>query len=156
MNLNGAHWHLLVNHVPIIGGLLATGVLGYGLFRRNESIVQLSLGLLVLMSVATLVTNQTGEQAEHYLRSINDLNNSLLHQHEQAANLANAGMYLTGVLSLVSLVWQRARQHRPLASLIFMFALITAGLMINAGRLGGLIRHQELRSESTVAGSPTK
>lgn len=156
MNMNGAHWHLLVNHVPIIGGLLATGVLGYGLLRRNESIVQLSLGLLVLMSVATLVTNQTGEQAEHYLKSINDLNRSLLHPHEQAANLANAGMYLTGVLSLVSLVWQRARQLHSLAILIFMVALITAGLMINAGRLGGLIRHQELRSVPTAAGSPTK
>ncbi|WP_157618297.1 hypothetical protein [Spirosoma spitsbergense] len=38
MNLNGAHWHLLVNHFPIIGSLIATTVLGFGLFRRNESV----------------------------------------------------------------------------------------------------------------------
>jgi uncharacterized membrane protein len=156
MNLNGAHWHLLVNHFPIIGGLIATIVLGYGLIRRKESIIQLGFGLFVLMSIATFVTNQTGEKAEQYLKSINALNRSLLHEHEQAADLANIGMYLTGGLSLLSLVWQRARQFRFLPILIFGIALITAGLMANVGRLGGLIMHKELRNESPVSPPATE
>ncbi len=156
MNLNGAHWHLLVNHFPIIGGLLATMVLGYGLLRYNASVISLSFGLFVLMAVMTLVTNQTGEQAEHYLKSINALDREIFHQHEEAANLANIGMYLTGVLSLLSLVWSRARQWRFLPVLIFTFALITFGLMANTGRLGGLIMHKELRDESSVKVPATK
>lgn len=148
MHLNGAHWHLMVNHFPIIGSLLATVVLGYGLFRRNEPIVQLSFGLFVLMSLLTVITNQTGESAEHYLKSINALDRPRLHQHEQAADTANVGMYLTGVLSLLAISWQRAKQLRFLPTLIFIISLITCGLMVNVGRLGGLIMHTELRDES--------
>lgn len=148
MNLNGAHWHLLVNHLPIIGGLLAMLILGFGLIRRNSSVIQLGFGLFVLMSGATAITNQTGESAEHYLKSINQLNRPLLHAHEEAADLANIGMYLTGLLSLLALVWQRAKQLQFLPALIFALSLITFGLMANVGRLGGLIMHQELRTES--------
>lgn len=151
MNLNGAHWHLLVNHFPIIGGLMATLVLGYGLLRRNESIIQLSFGLFVLMSVATFVTNQTGEQAEHYLKSINSLNRQRVHQHTDAADIANIGMYLTGLVSLAALVWQRARTVRLLPLLVFGLSVITFGLMANVGRLGGLIMHKELRTETSTA-----
>ena len=151
MNLNGAHWHLLVNHFPIIGSLLAMFILGYGLIRRNSPIIQLSFGLFVLMCVATAITNQTGESAEHYLKSINQLNRPLLHAHEEAADLANIGMYLTGLLSLLALVWQRAKQLRFLPAVIFALSLITFGLMANVGRLGGLIMHQELRTESVGA-----
>ncbi len=145
--MNGAHWHLLVNHFPIVGSLIAAIVLGFGLFRRNESIVQLGFGLFVLMTIATFVTNQTGEQAERYLKSINALDEKLLHNHEEAADLANIGMYLTGGLSLLALVWQRAKEMRFLPISIFGIALITLGLMANVGRLGGLIMHKELRSE---------
>lgn len=154
MTLNGAHWHLLVNHFPIVGGLMATLVLGYGLLRRNPAICRLGFGLFVLMSLATVLTNQTGEQAEHYLKSIHELNRPLLHQHEQAADWANVGMYLTGGLSLLALAWTRARQWRWLPLLIFLVSLLTAGLMVNVGRLGGLIMHRELRTELAAVHTP--
>jgi len=154
MSLNGAHWHLLVNHFPIIGGLIATLVLGFGLFRRNESIIQLGFGLFGLMSIATVITNQTGEQAENYLESINALDKGIFHEHEEAADWANIGMYLTGGLSLLTLLWQRAKQLKFLPLLILIIALITFGLMANAGRLGGLIMHKELRSELTNQNQP--
>ncbi len=149
MYMNGAHWHLLVNHFPIIGSLLATLVLGYGLLRRNESISRLGFGLFVLMSLATFLTNWTGGTAEDYLKSIHDLDEPRLHAHEQAADLANIGMYLTGGLSLLALVWQRAKQWTWLPVLIALTALTTFGLMTNVGRLGGLIMHRELRTEQT-------
>lgn len=148
MNLTGAHWHLLVNHVPIIGGLMATIVLGFGLFRSNASIIRLGYGLFMLMSLATFITNQTGESAEHYLKSINKLNRQIFEEHEEAADLANIGMYLTGLCSLVALFWQWARERRVVPIVIFILSLITFGLMANTGRLGGLIMHEELRTDA--------
>jgi len=156
MHFNGAHWHLLVNHFPIIGSFIATLVSGYGLVRKSESVRQLGFGLFVLMTVMTLVTNQTGEQAEHYLRSINALDRDIFRQHEDAAGLANIGMYLTGLLSLLSLVWERARQYRFLPLFVFVMALVTCGLMANVGRLGGLVMHKELRDESAVVVPATR
>lgn len=155
MTINGAHWHLLVNHLPIIGGLMATLVLGYGLFRRDETVIKLGFGLFVLMSIATAITNQTGESAERYLESINALDKQRLHAHEQAADWANIGMYLTGGLSLLALVWKRTKQLAWLPALVFLSSLVTFGLMANVGRLGGLIMHQELRNENlTVPQQP--
>ncbi|GAB4017421.1 DUF2231 domain-containing protein [Spirosoma koreense] len=156
MNLNGAHWHLLVNHFPIVGSLLATIVLGSGLIRRQEAVIQLGFGLFIFLTVATLVTNQTGERAEHYLQSIHALDRPRLHQHEEAADIANIGMYLTGILSLLALTWQRAKRQRFLAGLIFVLSLITCGLMINVGRYGGLIMHTELREESSASAPATR
>ncbi|NID10298.1 hypothetical protein [Fibrivirga algicola] len=157
MAMNGADWHLLVNHFPIIGGLLATIVLGFGLFRRNGAIVNLGFGLFLLISVCTAITNQTGESAEHYLKSINALDRVRLHEHEEAADIANIGMYLTGLLSLLALVWQRAKQWAWLPMLVFVLSLITFGLMANVGRLGGLIMHRELReTTATTVTQPPK
>ena len=148
--MNGAHWHLLVNHFPIIGGLMATLVLGYGLLRRSESVIRLSFGLFVLMAALTMVTDQTGESAEHYLKSLHSLNEEIFHKHEEAAGPANLSMYLTGLLSLLALVWQRAKQAHWLPAVIFAVSLIACGLMFNVGRLGGLIMHKELRTESAA------
>jgi hypothetical protein len=153
--MNGAHWHLLVNHFPIIGGLMATIVLGYGLFRHNESVVRLSFGLFVLMAALTMITDQTGESAEHYLKSIHTLDEEIFHEHEEAAGPANLAMYLTGLLSLLALVWQRAKQLHWLPTVIFVVSLIAFGLMANAGRLGGLIMHKELReAPATTSATP--
>lgn len=63
------------------------------------------------------------------------------------ADWANIGMYLTGGLSLRTLFWQRAKQLKFLPVLILIVGVITFGLMVETGRLGGLIMHKELRSE---------
>jgi uncharacterized membrane protein len=114
-------------------------------------VIKLGFGLFVLISVATAITNQTGESAEHYLESIQALDKQRLHTHEQAATWANVGMYLTGGLSLLALFWKRVNQLTWYPVLVFMLSLVTFGLMVNVGRLGGLIMHQELRSESKLA-----
>ncbi|WP_461099477.1 PWWP domain-containing protein [Spirosoma luteolum] len=152
--MNDAHWHLLVNHIPIIGGLLATLILGFGLLRRSAPIIQLALGLLVCMSLGTVLTNLTGDEAEHYLRSIRALDEARFHQHEDASTLASIAMYLTGVAALLDLVWARARRLPWLPAVVFALALLTSGLMANVGRLGGLIMHKELQSGQPVPVSP--
>ena len=149
--MNGAHWHLLVNHLPIIGTLMATVVLGFGLLRKNASVVNLSFGLLILMSIAAFITDQTGGSAAHYLDSIHKLDKPVFYQHAEAADTANIAMYITGLVALLALVWERAKQLTWLPAAIFVLSLITFGLMANVGRLGGLIMHQELRAGAAVA-----
>jgi hypothetical protein len=38
MNLNGAHFHLLINHTPIIGTLASLLLLLVALFRRSNEL----------------------------------------------------------------------------------------------------------------------
>jgi hypothetical protein len=151
MNMNGAHWHILVNHMPIVGTLMACIVLGFGLLRKNGPVVDLSFGLLILMSIAAFITDQTGGSAAHYLDSIHELNKPVFYKHAEAADTANIAMYITGLASLLALIWERAKRLAWLPTVVFVLSLITFGLMANVGRLGGLIMHKEIRANAPVA-----
>ena len=133
---------------------MAILVLGYGLLRRNASIIQLSYGLFVLVVIATLITNKTGHEAAHYLRSINDLDKAPLQAHVQAANLATLSMYATGLVALVGLFWKRVSVARYWPAIVLVISLVTFGFMANTGRLGGLIMHRELRTEAVTPAQP--
>jgi len=62
MNINPANWHLLVNHLPIIGSLFSILILLLGMFRRSIPIVNLSLVLLVACAVSSMIASQKPEK----------------------------------------------------------------------------------------------
>src|SRR3954469_20251907 len=45
MNLNAAHIHLLVNHVPVFGTIFAALLIAWGLLRKSEEVLRLGLGV---------------------------------------------------------------------------------------------------------------
>lgn len=44
MNLNPAHWHLLVNHLSITGGIIFLIVLAYGFLRKARPLLKQPTG----------------------------------------------------------------------------------------------------------------
>ena len=66
MNTNAAHWHLLVNHLPIVGGMFGILILLWGIIRKNNLFVNLSLIVFVACAVFSIIASQTGESAEAY------------------------------------------------------------------------------------------
>ena len=91
MNLNAAHWHLLVNHLPIIGGMFGILVLLWGIIRKNAPIVNLSLMLFIACAIFSIIASQTGESAEQYLKSLKVIDEIYLERHVAAADIANYG-----------------------------------------------------------------
>lgn len=147
MNMNPAHWHLLVNHLPIIGGLFATLILLWGILRRNIPIVNLSLVLFVACSVFSIIASQTGENAEHYLKDLKAIDETYLEPHEAAAEIANYGMLAVGALALITLIFKRIRNVSFMPYLILIASIVVFGLMARAGMLGAEIMHKEIRSD---------
>lgn len=147
MNMNPAHWHLLVNHLPIIGGLIATLILIWGMLRRSVPIVNLSLVLFVASAVFSIVASQTGESAEHYLKGLNAIDETYLERHVGAADLANYGMITVGVLSLLTLIIERIRNVSAMPYIILIASIVVLILMARAGKLGGEIIHKEIRND---------
>src|SRR6185436_11780477 len=45
MNLNPAHLHLMLNHIPLFGALFAALLIGWGLLRKSEDVLRLGLVL---------------------------------------------------------------------------------------------------------------
>ena len=42
MNMNPAHWHLLVTHIPIIGGMFSIFILSYAIIKKENQVLRLS------------------------------------------------------------------------------------------------------------------
>lgn len=147
--MNPAHWHLVANHLPIIGGIFASLILIYGIVFKNESIVNLSYKFFVLTAVFSIIASQTGESAEGYLKSINAVEENYLETHVQAADLANYAAIGLGVISLLALLIAKIRNYKAMPLIILALSLLVAGLMGRAGNLGGNIMHKEIRSDSS-------
>ena len=144
--MSGAHIHLLLNHIPVIGVLIGFLVFALGVWRRNDSWTRLALGLFAAVALVALATMLTGESAEEVVEKLPGASESLIESHERAATLASIGAYVLGAVSLAALVWVRRRPiPRALTAAVLPVALLVSGLMAYTANLGGQIRHSEIR-----------
>ncbi|MBS1809969.1 MAG: hypothetical protein JST84_17545 [Acidobacteria bacterium] len=147
--MNPAHWHLLLNHIPVIGTFLGVLLLLYGLARKSDEVKQASLGILVMAAVVAIPAFLTGEPAEEIAEHLPGVSHAVIERHEDIAKIALILMSLTGIIALVGLfLRQRAQWLVPMA---LVFGLISAGAMGYAANLGGQVRHTEIRSDGAAA-----
>jgi hypothetical protein len=152
--MNDAHLHLLVNHVPIIGGAFASVVLAWGVIRNNKSIVGMALVFFILLGAASFVAHQTGEGAEEVLEhSTAAYNHDMIHAHEEAAFPAHLAMMFTAFAAIITLAVSKLRDGRIMPIVVLVLSLVAFGLMARAGNLGGKIVHTEIL-DGAAAGTP--
>jgi uncharacterized membrane protein len=145
--MNLAHLHLLLNHFPIIGTIVALGLFIASFIGKNDDLKRSSLIVFVAMALLTLPTFFSGIGAQRVVRRDN-VPATLIDRHEGAAILSLFFMEITGALSLAEL-WRRRRivTEKPWSGnllAILLFSLITCGLMARVGTTGGDIRHPEI------------
>lgn len=150
MNLNPAHWHLLVNHIPITGSLIGLLVLAYGILRKSPSVIKSAYWLFVLLAVSAIVAAQTGEGAESLILDAKLASKDIIERHVEASVIAEWTLVAVGLASLAALFINRLKTLRGLPVMIFILALIAAGLMAWTGLLGGEIMHKEIRPVGTT------
>jgi uncharacterized membrane protein len=145
--MSGAHVHLLLNHIPVIGILIGFVVFALGVWRRNDSWTRLALGLFAAVALVAVATMLTGESAEEAVEKLPGVSESIIETHEDAAKLASIAAYVLGAASLAALVWVRRRPlPRALTVTVLPVALVVTGLMAYAANVGGQIRHTEIRA----------
>ena len=145
MNLNPAHWHLLVNHLPIIGSIIGLFILGFGILSKAEVIVKMSYWLFIVLAVFAIIAKQTGEQAEGFIMSAKLADETLIEPHAQVADFAQWAMIILGLMALSALFINRLKTLKIMPLIILVTALLAAGLMGWTGFLGGEIMHKEIR-----------
>ena len=148
--MNSAHWHLLLNHFPIIGTYFSTLLLIVGILLKNQTVKNTALGFFILTSLLAIPVLLTGEGAEDILDSIGLKNEYFISQHERLAQIAFWLSVSIGVLSIGALIGRRTINQTK----IFTFIILTAGLlnsvlMTAAGIAGGEIRHTEIRTTNS-------
>lgn len=141
------HLHLLLNHVPVIGMFFVAFILGVAIWRGNDGMAKLALATLAGIGAIAAVVYFTGEPAEEAVEHLAGVGESMIHEHEEAAEIAFIGSSLAGLFAVALLLWSRTRPlARSLWTITLLGVLAVAGLMARTASLGGQIRHTEISS----------
>jgi len=147
MTPNFVHMHLLLNHVPTVGTIVALGVLLLGFVKRSEELTRGALALFFAIALVSLPTYMTGYAAQKALKERPGVSAELIQRHQSAALVALIVMEATGVVAWFGL-WQ-GRKPAPRVSrwngpIVLLLASVTLGLMASAANIGGEITHPEI------------
>ncbi|MBL0152512.1 MAG: hypothetical protein IPP93_03085 [Chitinophagaceae bacterium] len=151
--MDSTHIHLLLNHFPVIGTLIGSGLLVWGIFRKQINLQISASVILALMAIIAIPVYLTGEPAEEAVEELPGVSEGLIEQHESAATLAIWIMIITGILALAAFIFNRMQKKQ--AGVLFIITAICSVLsfaaMARTGYYGGQIRHTEIRSGNATA-----
>jgi uncharacterized membrane protein len=143
---NSAHLHLLTNHFPVIGLMIIFLVLLYGVFRKNNEIIRLSMILTVIIALITILTYTSGEKASQLIEGQEGVNEEMIGAHEEFAEFAFIAMEVLGGLALAGLfLFRGSDTKRWLIGLVYMLMMLgVISIMAWTSHLGGQIKHPEI------------
>jgi uncharacterized membrane protein len=149
---SGAHAHLLINHVPILGAVFAFCFFGASFVFAPDVLRRVALVFLVMTALAAAAADLTGDAAEDAVRGLPGVRRDDIHAHTQMAAKAYAVAGVTGVLALAALVGYRRKPvpGNVTVAMVVVSAFLS-GAMAYTGLVGGRIRHTEVRPGATAA-----
>ena len=147
--MNGAHWHLVLNHLPVVGTLFLLFLLVAGFLQKSGQVQKLALVFAIIVALSAAAAYATGDGAELVVERLPGVTSLAIRTHEKAAELAFLVTVFLGGIALGGLVAFRRRERLPMAFMAaaLAVALVAAGTMAWAAILGGQIRHTEIRNE---------
>ncbi len=147
--MDATHLHLILTHFPIVGTFIAVGIFSFGLFTDNKSAKKIALIVFILMAILSIPVFLTGEEAEESIEHLPGISEQVIEAHEEFAEIAIWFMAALGVISLVDLLFliKDFSFVKTWNILTLFISLITLGLFVKVGSLGGAIRHTEIRSD---------
>lgn len=154
MIFNGAQFHMLVNHLPVIGFLGMILALVVAIVVQSLDIKRFVLLATVVVGASALAPYFTGEPAEDTVEHLPGVSKDLIHEHEELAEKATILSVITAVAAGFAFFLQRRRMETLRISLpvVLTLSLITALLMGAAAHEGGKIRHPEIDPASEISG----
>jgi hypothetical protein len=150
MNLNPAHIHLLLNHIPILGTLFGIVLLASGLFFNNNTLRRSGLITFIVVALLAIPTYLSGGEAEEQIEDLPGVSEQFLEEHEEIAEGAVWLVYGVGAVSLLAIALLRflgEKTGQILNSVALTGSLVSFGFMIAVGYYGGKIRHSELNGK---------
>lgn len=160
------HLHLLVNHLPVEGSMIALILLIYAMARNNAELKRTALLAFVLTGIAAFVANLTGSGAAHVARTIPGVERTAISAHSAMADTATYIAFALAAIALVGLIlaWRKQKMeetigeyvrhhkepHKVIVILCLLVGLLDVYFFAMTAYKGGLIRHPEIQSTYQV------
>ena len=150
--MDWTHFHLMTNHLPVIGAIFGLVILAWGMVRGSDDVKRIGLAVLIFTALIAIPVYLTGEPAEETVESLPGVVHDIIEEHEEFAIYALISAIVTGIASLAALVFigpgrdSYAKRYSLIAALVL--AGVTAAAMGWTANLGGVIRHTENRGAS--------
>jgi dolichol kinase len=144
--------HVVLNHLPIYGTILAAIALAVSLLLRSRAAQITALILTLIAGVSAYPVFVTGQRAYKTIRSISDdAGSDWLDEHMERAEKTIGAFYFLAVLAIASLIvpikWPISAV--PLMALTLAVAILCSGLAVYIAQAGGRVRHSEFRPSET-------
>jgi len=148
--MNEAHFHLVVNHLPIVGILIGFLVLVIGFILKKPEVKVTALGIFIFSALASIAAFYSGEGAEEIVERIPGISETLINQHEEAAELFFTVILILGGISLITMFLDiKKYKFAKFGFILVILISLAAGVLAKSvGTTGGEIRHTEIRNDS--------
>ena len=145
--MNVAHYHLVLNHLPIIIPVVGLLVLIGGFIVKSEIVKRTAYCIFILGAITAFAAIVTGDGAEHVVKHIDGISKDLIHEHEEKAEVFALLSYALGIGSIAALWsnWKKKLYANYIALAIVVYCLTVLYFGQQTGTTGGEIRHSEIR-----------
>jgi uncharacterized membrane protein len=144
--INFSHFHLLFNHLPIMGTMFAFILLVYAFMRNSDELKRVSLGAFVAVALLTIPSYMSGIGAASELDNpLNGIDQNVIKLHESSAMLTFFAILIAGGFAVMVLWRYRGRDNTRgwMFPATLVLLLLCMGLGARTGNLGGMIHHPE-------------
>ena len=150
--MDQTHLHLLITHLPIFGSILGALVLVHGLWTKSNQTKIAAFNLFIISSIGAGIAYLTGEGAEESVENLPGIVEATIKQHEEFALFALISLIILGIASIFGLIvaLKKSPLTKTVAIMVLFISLISFGLVVKTGSLGGKIRHTELNSNGQL------
>jgi uncharacterized membrane protein len=143
-----SHAHIILNHFPTVGSVIALGYFVLALLLNNLVMKRTALVLFVICAILVVPTYVTGNASMWAMSEahVPGISKAVINAHRDMALWALFGMAFTGVTAWIEL-WRfryTGRLSNGTLYLVLAFAVISLGIMAEAGHRGGQINHPEI------------
>ena len=124
--MNGAHWHLVLNHLPIIIPMVGLLIMLVRFFLESDILKRTAYGLFILGALTAIAAFSTGDGAEEVVEEIAGIDEQLIKIHEEAAEIFAILLYALGGISLIGLWanWKEKSFSKIIAVVSIVFSLL--------------------------------
>lgn len=151
--MNPVHWHLLLNHIPVLATPIGLVIFLWGMVFRSAEVKRLSFAVFIVSALVAWPTHNTGHDAGMNVPESSDATDGFVALHEQAADYALMALGVLAVVSLAGMIIGRG--SRPLPAWFTLLVLLTAAgassILARTAYLGGQVRHTEIRTKASEA-----